>query len=435
MFDIVGQVFLQNASPGTVQLGHAAISGTFRSGQGVFTSQAAGTIPIIGNNTAVGAPTAYGASFSQGTQEGAAVRATATASAGGSQAVLATSYADHGIAVVGLGMGAQTYGGNFYGWKGIVARANGPDGTGGSFLANGSSATAVHARSTGDGSHALFAATLASSATTSALYAVADSTVGSARAGEFEARGDTGVALYANAIRTTGATTSGFFNNESTTGKGVRVKMAATTGITYGVYVGSSSNDARGVYSFIPNDGDQYAVYGGGGSGGSGHAVYAFGRMTCNGTKAFQMDHPLDPQGSYLYHYCSEGPEPYNEYKGNAVLDSRGEAWIKLPAYFSEINRDPSYTLTPIGAPMPGLYVAVEVRDNRFKVAGGKPGAKVSWRVSGVRNDRYVKAYGAQAEVAKPKSKVGTYTRPELYGMPASRGEEALDRDREQDGR
>jgi hypothetical protein len=50
------------------------------------------------------------------------------------------------------------------------------------------------------------------------------------------------------------------------------------------------------------------------------------------------------------------------------------------PDYFEALNRDPSYHLTAIGAPMPNLHVAVEIQGNRFKIAGGVPGKKVSWK-------------------------------------------------------
>ncbi|CAN0094602.1 unnamed protein product, partial [Discosporangium mesarthrocarpum] len=47
------------------------------------------------------------------------------------------------------------------------------------------------------------------------------------------------------------------------------------------------------------------------------------------------------------------------------------------------------YQLTPVGAPMPGLYVMEEItrfmgRRHRFAVAGGKPGAVISWMVTTV---------------------------------------------------
>jgi hypothetical protein len=43
-----------------------------------------------------------------------------------------------------------------------------------------------------------------------------------------------------------------------------------------------------------------------------------------------------------------------------------------LPEYFEELNRDLCYQLSAIGAPAPGLYIAEEVSENRFKIAGGE---------------------------------------------------------------
>jgi hypothetical protein len=104
------------------------------------------------------------------------------------------------------------------------------------------------------------------------------------------------------------------------------------------------------------------------------------------------------------------------------VLDARGEAWVQLPDYFDSINRDPSYHLTAVGAPMPNLHVAVEIQNNRFQIAGGVPGKKVSWEVKAVRNDRWVQEYGYQAEPEKPQEYQGKYIHPELYGQPKERG-------------
>ncbi|MCS7311257.1 MAG: hypothetical protein NZ741_13670, partial [Armatimonadetes bacterium] len=83
---------------------------------------------------------------------------------------------------------------------------------------------------------------------------------------------------------------------------------------------------------------------------------------------------------------------------------------------------DPRYTLTPIGAPMPNLHVAVEVQGNRFKIAGGVPGKKVSWEVKAVRYDRWVQEYGFQTEQPKPREWQGKYLHPELYGQPKELG-------------
>jgi hypothetical protein len=125
--------------------------------------------------------------------------------------------------------------------------------------------------------------------------------------------------------------------------------------------------------------------------------------LRVDGTKQFYIDHPLDPENYYLVHYCAESAEPHVYYSGTVVLDAAGEAWVQLPHYFEAIARDPRYTLTPVGAPMPNLHVAVEIQGNRFKIAGGVPGKRVSWRVEAIRNDPYMRYYGYQDEVPKPE--------------------------------
>jgi hypothetical protein len=154
----------------------------------------------------------------------------------------------------------------------------------------------------------------------------------------------------------------------------------------------------------------------------SGYGVYSNGRTGATGTKSFQIDHPLAPETHFLNHFCTEAPEPLNAYSGVVVLDARGEAWVQLPDYFDRINRDPRYILTPVGAPMPNLHVAVEIQNNRFKIAGGVAGKKVSWRVEAIRNDRWVQEYGYQTEQEKPKEYQGKYLHPELFGQPKERG-------------
>jgi hypothetical protein len=150
--------------------------------------------------------------------------------------------------------------------------------------------------------------------------------------------------------------------------------------------------------------------------------------LMVDGTKQFYIDHPLDPENYYLVHYCAESAEPHVYYSGTVVLDAAGEAWVQLPHYFEAIARDPRYTLTPVGAPMPNLHVAVEVQGNRFKVAGGVPGKRVSWRVEAIRNDPYIRRYGYQDEVPKLDKERGKYLLPELYGQPRER---AIDYDEE----
>ena len=55
-------------------------------------------------------------------------------------------------------------------------------------------------------------------------------------------------------------------------------------------------------------------------------------------------------------------------------------------------------------------------------VAGGSPGLKVSWTVTGVRNDAYVRAYPKPVEQDKPAELVGKYLHPQLFGQPETLG-------------
>jgi hypothetical protein len=180
-------------------------------------------------------------------------------------------------------------------------------------------------------------------------------------------------------------------------------------------------------------------VYGTSSSPTYGYGVYASGRFGASGTKSFRIDHPDDPENKYLLHYSIESPEVLNAYSGKVTLDSSGEAVVELPTYFGKINKDPRYQLTAVGKPMPTLYVADEIDEAAlsagakagpgdaapkctFRIAGGAPGGKVSWRVEAIRNDLWVRTKGAAVEVEKVGSEKGTYQHPELYGQPKEKG-------------
>jgi trimeric autotransporter adhesin len=134
------------------------------------------------------------------------------------------------------------------------------------------------------------------------------------------------------------------------------------------------------------------------------------------GGGSFKIDDPLDPANKYLYHSFVESPDMMDIYNGVATLDSRGAVWITLPNYFEVLNRDFRYQLSSIGRPQPNLYVAREVAGNRFKISGGKPGAKVSWQVTGIRHDAYADAHRIPNEEEKPAPERGKYLHPELFG-------------------
>lgn len=142
-------------------------------------------------------------------------------------------------------------------------------------------------------------------------------------------------------------------------------------------------------------------------------AVYADAVFKNSG--AFRIDHRLDPRNKYLQHSFVESPDMKNVYDGLVVLDKQGEAWVALPNWFQALNSDFRYQLTAVGTPGPSLYVAEEVSNNKFKIAGGKPGGKVSWQLTGIRQDAYAKAHRIAVEVEKPPEARGKYQHPELY--------------------
>lgn len=181
------------------------------------------------------------------------------------------------------------------------------------------------------------------------------------------------------------------------------------------------------------------ASMGGAQVGTNGWAMFAQGRSGASGVKSFRIDHPDDPANKYLLHYSAESPEVINFYRGAVVLDAAGEAVVELPHYFARINKTPSYVLTAVGAAMPMLHVATEIDEHAlaagataepgefapacsFRIAGGAPGGKVSWRVEAVRNDRWVQQQGAAVEIEKQGLERGTYQHPDLYGQPPEKG-------------
>jgi hypothetical protein len=128
---------------------------------------------------------------------------------------------------------------------------------------------------------------------------------------------------------------------------------------------------------------------------------------------AFRIDHPLDPENRYLQHSFVESPDMMNVYNGNVALGPDGAATVELPAWFEALNRDFRYQLTPIGGPGPNLHVAREIEANRFSIAGGTPGLRVSWQVTGVRHDAYADAHRIEVELAKTDTKAQQVSRAE----------------------
>ncbi len=208
--------------------------------------------------------------------------------------------------------------------------------------------------------------------------------------------------------------------NNASTGTGVRGDSSGSAGAGIAGYC----NPGTGVYG--QSTGGGYGVYGSnGGSNSNGYAGRFNGRVEVTGNLSkgggsFKIDHPLDPENKYLYHSFVESPDMMNIYNGNVTLDAQGAATVVLPNYFEALNRDFRYQLTCIGGHAP-VYVAQEVTDGHFRIAGGKPGLKVSWQVTGIRHDPYAEANRVPVEETKDSVERGSYLYPAAYGQPLER--------------
>jgi len=135
----------------------------------------------------------------------------------------------------------------------------------------------------------------------------------------------------------------------------------------------------------------------------------------------FSIDHPLEPDRRVLNHASVEAPEYKTFYDGVATLDAAGRARVQLPRWFAALNGGVRHQLTPMGAPAPDLHVRSAKKDS-FVVAGGRPGQKVCWQVTGVRRDAWARAHPLEVEQAKraARPKTAPTTEADLRRLRAS---------------
>ena len=172
-------------------------------------------------------------------------------------------------------------------------------------------------------------------------------------------------------------------------------------------------------------------------TGGTGYAAYFNGNVKVyndlevvgtlsKGAGAFKIDHPLDPENKYLYHSFVESPDMMNVYNGNITLDNNGEAIVELPEWFETLNKEFRYQLTCIGSYAP-VYIAEEVSSNSFKISGGTSGMKISWQVTGIRQDHYANNNRIPLEVEKSDKEKGHYLHYQEYDQPIEKSIEGIE--------
>jgi hypothetical protein len=184
-----------------------------------------------------------------------------------------------------------------------------------------------------------------------------------------------------------------------------------------GVFGGDGINAYGGTGNANPGAGGA-GIFAEGASGGyaglfSGD-VFVSGDLS-KSSGSFKIDHPLDPANKYLYHSFVESPDMMNIYNGNVITDGSGTAVVSMPAWFEALNTDFRYQLTTIGQPAQA-WIAAEIANGSFTIKTSKSGVKVSWQVTGIRQDAWANAHRIQVEVDKAQQEQGYYIHPELFG-------------------
>lgn len=324
---VIGNVFLQNTTPGEAQIGHANIKGTFRAGQVNVVSQNA-TIPIIANNNATDIA-GVGGSFSAAGPDGIALRGTATSPTGVSKGVYGESRSDKGYGVEGFARYDT----------GVRGGSNGSSGIGVLAVANNSGATALFATST-SGRAAVFSGT-------TQQYVK-----------PIEGFNIDGEQVY---IVTTNVGGSEFRSIGNGTGNNALLRAISNTQL-----MALSRDSVMRVQAVIPTDG--------------------IGRVNAD-VKNFVQPDPDNINQNIVY-ACVEGPEAAAYIRGTARLVN-GRVTVQLPAHFKNVAVPKGMTvqLTPADAESKGLAVvrrsltSFDVRE----LSHGTGTYEFDWEVKAVR--------------------------------------------------
>ena len=207
--------------------------------------------------------------------------------------------------------------------------------------------------------------------------------------------------------------------------------------VAFGGYGDSGDSTINGATGGIFHGGSAFNGDGGDGiyvgAGGSeeqtsGYAGYFAGNVGAAGSffadvQDMQIDHPLDAANKYLVHASVGSSEMVNLYSGNVTTDGQGNATVELPKWFAAVNGDLRYQLTVVGRKAQA-WISAEVADAKFQISSDTANTKVSWQITGVRQDPYAKAHPLIVEREKAVRERGFYMNPELYGQPAEKQSE-----------
>jgi trimeric autotransporter adhesin len=355
--------------------------------------------------------------------------------------VLAQTSGKNLAAVQGTNLGSAGSGAGVYG------ASSTPDGAGVYGVSSGDDAAAVWGAATAKSGPAdgVYGTSVSSNSYTAGVWGTASDSKGGGNGVVGESAGNNGgTGVWGVSSATTGYgdgvygqsyTGTGVYGKTTASGQnGVVAVNRATSGNSNGLYVDTSSGG--GVGAWIDNAAGGYIIVGavdnsgthmfdvdGSGDGKFAGDLDVVGNISKAGG-SFKIDDPIDPANKYLYHSFVESPDMKNIYDGNVITDERGQATVALPAYFEALNRDFRYQLTVIGQ-FAQAIVEKEISGNRFTIRTSKPNVRVSWQVTGIRQDPWANAHRIPNEEQKPVGDRGYYLHPELYGAAPSRSIDA----------
>jgi hypothetical protein len=246
--------------------------------------------------------------------------------------------------------------------------------------------------------------------------------------------GFTGTAAAKLDVRTTSqrgiyvsASASEAIYGTTANGNGITGVSSTNVGI-YGLSTAAASAGVIGENNYIGvqgvnkgTDANRQGVRGENSASAGGYAgIFVGGSTWIAGTLqksagAFLIDHPLEPETKFLYHSFVESPDMKNIYDGTVTTGANGLATVTMPDWFGTLNKDLRYQLTTIGQ-FAQAIVAQEMSGNQFVIQTSLPNVKVSWMVTGIRNDPYAQQNRIPLEKLKRPDEVGKYIYPEGYG-------------------
>lgn len=231
--------------------------------------------------------------------------------------------------------------------------------------------------------------------------------------------------------RTTGAVSTILVENDSSTLAAIGVHSIITPtspGPSSTAVLGQNNGTGLfGIGVWGSHAGAGWGVYGSSVDGLAGRFqgdVSVLGTLSKSGG-SFKIDHPQDPENMYLSHSFVESPDMKNIYDGVVTLNRQGQAIVTLPTYFNALNQEFRYQLTCIGGYAP-VYIAAEIESSsnaqQFAIAGGTPGLKVSWQVTGIRHDAWANQNRIPTEELKEPRNKGKYLNPKAFNQPKEKG-------------